>query len=123
MVWSWSIRPMSSGTISSGWPTHFVKAHRRWPTGQYALWYPIKDLAAIDGLREALAASGVRRLVRAELTVRGRGAGGTFNGAGLILCNAPWKFAVTLDALLRGLVPLLAQGAAAGHTIDEIAGE
>ena len=80
----------------------FVKAHRKWPTGEYALWYPIKDIAAIDDLRETLAASGVRRLVRAELTVRGRGAGGTFNGAGLILCNAPWKFATTLDALLRG---------------------
>jgi 23S rRNA (adenine2030-N6)-methyltransferase len=101
----------------------FLKAHRKWPTGQYALWYPIKDLAAIDGLRQALAASGVRRLVRAELTVRGRGAGGTFNGAGLILCNLPWKFAGALDALLHGLVPLLAQGAAAGHAIDEIAGE
>src|SRR6185295_16433029 len=83
----------------------FVAAHRRWPTGQYALWYPVKDLPAVDALRASLADGGVRRLLRAELTVRGRGAAGTFNGAGLVLCNPPWRFAEGLDQLLAGLVP------------------
>jgi 23S rRNA (adenine2030-N6)-methyltransferase len=101
----------------------FLNAHRRWPTGVYALWYPVKDLAAVDRLRARLAASGVARLLRAELSVRGRGVGGTFNGAGLVLGNAPWHFAETLEALLGGLVPLLADGPAAGHLLDEIAGE
>jgi 23S rRNA (adenine2030-N6)-methyltransferase len=106
----------------------FLTAHRRWPTGVYALWYPVKDLLAIDRLRTALAESGVHRLVRAELTVRHRATRATdgtnsFNGAGLILCNAPWRFAETLGALLAGLAPLLAQGRGAGHAIDQIAGE
>jgi 23S rRNA (adenine2030-N6)-methyltransferase len=101
----------------------FVNAHRRWPTGMYALWYPVKDLVAIDRLRIGLEKSGIRRLLRAELTVRDRGAGGTFNGTGLIICNPPWQFGKTLAALLTGLVPILAQDARAGHTIDEIAGE
>jgi 23S rRNA (adenine2030-N6)-methyltransferase len=101
----------------------FVAAHRKWPTGIYALWYPVKDLAAIDRLRVGLTASGIRRLLRAELTVRDRAAPGTFNGAGLIVCNPPWQFAETLEALLAGLVPILAQGEGAGHAIDEIAGE
>jgi 23S rRNA (adenine2030-N6)-methyltransferase len=80
-------------------------------------------LAAIEGLRLALAKSGIRRLLRAELTIRDRAAGGTFNGTGLIVCNPPWQFAQTLEALLAGLVPVLAVDAGAGHTIDEIAGE
>jgi 23S rRNA (adenine2030-N6)-methyltransferase len=101
----------------------FVAAHRRWPTGIYALWYPVKDLSAVSVFREALAASGIRRLIRTELTVRGRGAGGTFNGTGMVLCNPPWRFAETLAALLAGLVPLLAEGSGAGHTIDQIASE
>ncbi len=101
----------------------FRNAHRRWPTGIYALWYPVKDLVAVDGLRIALAKSGIRRLLRAELTIRDRDAGGTFNGTGLIICNPPWQFAEALAALLAGLVPLLAVGDGAGHTIDEIAGE
>ncbi len=101
----------------------FRNAHRRWPTGIYALWYPVKDLVAVDGLRIALAKSGIRRLLRAELTIRDRNTGGTFNGTGLIICNPPWQFAEALAALLAGLVPLLAVGDGAGHTIDEIAGE
>ncbi len=101
----------------------FVNAHRRWPTGIYALWYPVKDLVAVDRLRAGLEKSGIRRLLRAELTVRERGAGGTFNGTGLIICNPPWQFSHTLAALLSGLVPILTQDRGAGHTVDEIAGE
>ena len=101
----------------------FLAAHRRWPTGIYALWYPVKDIPAVSGFRTRLAKSGVKRLIRVELTVRGRGLGGGFNGAGMVLCNAPWRFAKTLEGLLAGLTPLLAQGSGAGHMIDEIAGE
>ncbi len=101
----------------------FVNAHRRWPTGIYCLWYPVKDLAAVDRLRVRLAESGIRRLLRAELIVRERGAGGTFNGTGLVICNPPWQFAEALAALTAGLVPILAQGDGAGHVIDEITGE
>jgi 23S rRNA (adenine2030-N6)-methyltransferase len=101
----------------------FIEAYRRWPTGIYALWYPVKDLVAVDRLRVGLAQTGIRRLIRAELTVRDRGADGTFNGAGLIVCNSPWQFTETLEALLGGLVPILQQAAGAEHLIDEIAGE
>jgi 23S rRNA (adenine2030-N6)-methyltransferase len=101
----------------------FINAHRRWPTGIFCLWYPVKDIAAVDSLRIGLAKSGIRRLLRAELTVRERGAGGTFNGTGLVICNPPWQFGDALSGLLAGLVPVLAQGDGAGHILDEIAGE
>jgi 23S rRNA (adenine2030-N6)-methyltransferase len=101
----------------------FVTAHGKWPTGIYALWYPVKDLAAVDRLRVGLSKTGIRRLLRAEITVRERDAVGTFNGAGLVICNPPWKFAAALADLLAGLAPLLAQGPGAGHIIDQIAGE
>ena len=100
-----------------------ANAHERWPTGIYALWYPVKDLAAVDRLRVNLARSGIRRLLRAELFVRERGAEGTFNGTGMVICNPPWQFAAVLSRLLAGLAPILAQGAGAGSIVDEIAGE
>lgn len=101
----------------------FVKAYERWPTGIYALWYPVKDLQSIARFRRGLSDSGVPRLLRAELTVRGRAVGGTFNGAGLVICNAPWQFEETLEALLAALVPILSDGPGAGYQIDRIAGE
>jgi 23S rRNA (adenine2030-N6)-methyltransferase len=103
--------------------TSFAEAYRKWPTGIYALWYPVKDLPAIDRLRLGLAKSGIRRLLRAELTVRDRDTPDTFNGAGLVICNPPWQFAEVLEVLLGDLAPLLAQGPGAGHMIDQIAGE
>jgi 23S rRNA (adenine2030-N6)-methyltransferase len=105
-----------------------IAAHRKWPTGTYVLWYPVKDRAAVARFRLNLAKSGIRRLLRAELTVRGPASTAapreaTFDGTGLVICNPPWQFADTLGTLLAGLVPLLAQGPGAAHLIDEIAGE
>jgi 23S rRNA (adenine2030-N6)-methyltransferase len=101
----------------------FQAAHRRWPTGVYALWYPVKDLYAVDRLRAGLAASGIPRLIRAELTVRERATPDRFNGAGLVIANPPWQFEDRLAALYAGLVPLLSDGPGATHEIDRIAGE
>jgi 23S rRNA (adenine2030-N6)-methyltransferase len=101
----------------------FRTAQRRWPGGIYALWYPVKDLYAVDRLRSGLAASGIRRLVRAELMVRERSTPDRFNGAGLVVANPPWQFEAVLDELLGRLVPVLADGPGATHEIDLIAGE
>jgi 23S rRNA (adenine2030-N6)-methyltransferase len=101
----------------------FASAYRRWPTGVYALWYPVKDLYAVDRFRARLAASGVRRLLRAEMMVRDRSTPERFNGAGLVIANPPWQLVGVLERLLSGLVPLLADGAGATHEIDPISGE
>jgi 23S rRNA (adenine2030-N6)-methyltransferase len=98
-------------------------AHRRWPSGIYALWYPVKDLVAIDRFRAELAQSGIPRVIRAELLIRSRAAAGRFNGTGLVICNPPWKFEDTLTALLSGLAPHLSDGPGSGKVIDVIAGE
>ncbi len=98
-------------------------AHRRWPAGTYALWYPVKDVVAIDRFRADLARSEIPRIIRAELLIRSRAATGRFNGTGLVICNPPWKFEETLAALLAGLAPHLADGPGAGKVIDVIAGE
>ncbi len=70
----------------------FVNAHKRWPTGVYALWYPVKDLLAVERLRKRLAETGIPRLLRAELTIQERRTPDLFNGTGLIVANPPWQF-------------------------------
>ncbi|TIO38059.1 MAG: 23S rRNA (adenine(2030)-N(6))-methyltransferase RlmJ, partial [Mesorhizobium sp.] len=35
------------------------RAHRRWPGGIYALWYPIKDRKAVAAFRAALKETGI----------------------------------------------------------------
>jgi 23S rRNA (adenine2030-N6)-methyltransferase len=99
----------------------FLKAHRKWPSGVYALWHPIKYPAETQGFYDALRASGVARVLSLEFGVGG--AGEKLNRTGLVIVNPPF----TLDADARALIPFLsarlALGPGAGFSIDEIAGE
>jgi 23S rRNA (adenine2030-N6)-methyltransferase len=54
-------------------------AHRNWPTGVYALWYPIKDRQAPDALTRRLRKLPVPNILRSELTM-----GPPRGGAGLV---------------------------------------
>lgn len=78
-------------------------AHRRWPTGQYAIWYPIKDRSPVEQFHGALANTGLRKLMVVELVATPERA---LRGSGLVLVNPPWRIE---DAL----VPVLDQIAGA----------
>lgn len=80
------------------------EAYKRWATGIYALWYPIKDLAPITEFHRALAAIGIPKIMAAHFMMR-KPVAGSFNGCGLVLVNAPW----TLPEQLQILGPELAQ--------------
>lgn len=85
-------------------------AHRRWPTGQLALWYPIKDRAAVWTLQQTLEDSGIRRILAAELLWQNEDRADRLNGCGLLLINPPWQLDQTLTALLPELHRLLSDG-------------
>jgi 23S rRNA (adenine2030-N6)-methyltransferase len=95
-------------------------AHRKWPTGIYALWYPIKDTRETERFARRIAQLGVLRVLRAELTLIGRPEE-RLRGSGFIVVNPPW----TLEAELRIMLPALA-GALARESrthLDWLAGE
>ncbi len=90
-------------------------AYRKWPTGLYVLWYPIKDRAAPDALARRLRQSALPNLLRCEIMLAparpdlslgraGLGRAG-LGGSGLILVNPPFK----LDTELRARLPELAR--------------
>ena len=82
-----------------------IKAHKRFSTGIYALWYPVVERARIDKLEAALKASGIPRIQLYELGLTADTAGRGMTSAGMIVINPPWTLKSTLDELL----PLLAQ--------------
>jgi 23S rRNA (adenine2030-N6)-methyltransferase len=86
-------------------------AHRKWPTGVYLLWYPIKDARATASFARRLAGLAIARVLRVEFSLPSRG-DDRLRGSGLIVVNPPW----TLHDELGVLLPALAQalGAAAG---------
>jgi 23S rRNA (adenine2030-N6)-methyltransferase len=78
-------------------------AYRKWPTGIYMLWYPIKDRAAPDALARRLQRSVMPNLLRCELNLGAPRAPGGLVGSGLIVVNPPF----TLEADLRRFMPVL----------------
>jgi 23S rRNA (adenine2030-N6)-methyltransferase len=82
-------------------------AHRKWPTGIYLLWYPIKDRRAPDTLARQLGKLPVPRILRSELTLGPAQVGGNLVGSGLIVVNPPFTLERDLGVLLPVLCPLL----------------
>jgi 23S rRNA (adenine2030-N6)-methyltransferase len=98
-------------------------AHRKWATGIYALWYPIKDRGEPDALAKRLRRLGVAKILRAELTVAALRDPARLNGCGLILVNPPWILESELSTLLPALAGLLGRDGKGGFTLDWLAGE
>ena len=70
-----------------------ARAHRRFATGVFLLWYPVIERDRTEALMAALTTTGIPRQLRLELscarTVPARG----MTGAGLIVVNPPWTLA------------------------------
>jgi 23S rRNA (adenine2030-N6)-methyltransferase len=78
-------------------------AHRKWPTGIYMLWYPIKTREAPDALIRRLQRLAIAKILRCEFTLGPPRADAGLIGSGLIVVNPPF----TLEADLRVLLPAL----------------
>lgn len=88
----------------------FIAAWQKWPTGTYALWYPIKDRQAVDGLVTTISEAGIGRLLRLEIDVDRPEAAGGLGATGLLVVNPPWLLAQEAEILLPALCERLAQG-------------
>jgi 23S rRNA (adenine2030-N6)-methyltransferase len=97
-------------------------AHRKWASGIYVLWYPIKGRQEPDALARRLKRSSVARILRAELAVGATPAQGPLGGCGLIIINPPWTLENELAAILPELVNALGSRNS-NYRLDWIAGE
>lgn len=100
-----------------------ARAHRRWPGGIYALWYPIKDRAAVKDFRERLKASGVPKILDLAFEVRRPSREARFDGSGLVVVNPPFVFEKEMRVILPELHKALAEEPQARWSLDWLAGE
>jgi 23S rRNA (adenine2030-N6)-methyltransferase len=98
-------------------------AHRKWATGIYALWYPIKGRGEADALATRVRKLGIAKVLRAEHLVSAVSDQTRLNGSGLIVVNPPWPLEGELKVLLPVLAQLLARETnGGGFRIDWLAG-
>jgi 23S rRNA (adenine2030-N6)-methyltransferase len=83
----------------------------RWPTGIYAVWYPVKLRRALAPFLRRAATLPCRQVLVAELLVRPGDSPLRMNGSGMLLLNPPWQFDAELAEALPALRDALQQEA------------
>lgn len=96
----------------------FEKAWRKWPTGVYALWHPVKDRARTAAFRAAFAACGVPKALSLSLAVGGDSPG--LRETGLVIVNPPFTLRGEAETLLPFLAARMAAGAGAGYGVEQL---
>ncbi|WP_449409273.1 23S rRNA (adenine(2030)-N(6))-methyltransferase RlmJ [Methylobacterium komagatae] len=87
-------------------------ATRKWPTGIFAAWYPIKDFRIASVISDTLAREAMPNVLRVDF-LREPVDGRSLVGGGMVFINAPWGFVDELGAAAAEL--LLGMGCVRGH--------
>jgi 23S rRNA (adenine2030-N6)-methyltransferase len=98
----------------------FGKALRRFSTGIYLVWFPIKTGNDADALGGELIARGATRLLRVTLDVGG-GEDGRLTQTGLLVANPPYGFDARMRNALAVLAAPLGRGRPAEWHVDWLA--
>jgi 23S rRNA (adenine2030-N6)-methyltransferase len=101
---------------------HLARAHRKWPTGIYLLWYPIKNVAETERFARNIARLGIPKILRAEIRIAAR-QDETLIGSGILLVNPPWKLETELQSLLPALAGVLRRDRQGAARLDWLAAE
>lgn len=97
-----------------------IAAHRRWPGGVYALWYPIKDRVAVEAFRAALAVSGIPKIVDIRFEIRSPSKEPRLDGSGMVVVNPPYTLEAELNVILPALLGVLREDRGASAQVSPI---
>jgi 23S rRNA (adenine2030-N6)-methyltransferase len=98
-------------------------AHRKWATGTYLAWYPIKEPREADAFARKLARTRIAKILRAELTVAPGAADARLAGTGLVVVNPPWTLEDELAVLLPALAKVLGRDRPGTFRLDRLTTE
>jgi 23S rRNA (adenine2030-N6)-methyltransferase len=94
-------------------------AERRFATGTFAFWYPIKERRAIDQFHRRAMGTGIREILAVELSI-GKSSREHFLGTGLLLIRPPYGAEPAIREVLPELLTLLRRDETAHFSIKEL---
>ena len=96
----------------------FADAYRRWPSGTFLMWYPIRSAAQRTLVHARFVSLGIPKMLSADLTIHPDDAAVGLAGSGLVIVNPPYG----ADAFLAEAYAEIHQGiAASGAGYVEVA--
>ncbi|MDX9741634.1 MAG: 23S rRNA (adenine(2030)-N(6))-methyltransferase RlmJ [Gammaproteobacteria bacterium] len=103
-------------------PQTLLRAWRKFPTGIFALWYPVIERRRVNSMESVLRASGIPRIHLFELGVK-RDAAGGMTGSGMVVINPPWTLESSMAQSLPWLADVLGNGGEGYHRQYRLSGE
>jgi 23S rRNA (adenine2030-N6)-methyltransferase len=100
-----------------------LQALERWPTGTYAIWYPIKLRHQPQRFQRWFGLQRIPKVLCTELLLHPDNSTLRLNGCGMVIVNPPWKFDRQLEELLPSLRENLAQGRFGETRVEWLTGE
>jgi 23S rRNA (adenine2030-N6)-methyltransferase len=96
-------------------------AYRKWPTGIYVMWYPVKERYGPDRFISAVRRAGMEKWLRAEFAVASPQPAGGLNACGVIVVNPPWRLAAEIRTFAPALVNALGRDSGRRYVLDDLA--
>ena len=96
-------------------------AYRKWPTGIYLMWYPIKEHEGPERFVKRLRRAGIEKCLRAEFAVASPAPVGGLNACGVIVVNPPWRLAAEIRTFAPALLNALGRDSGRGYVLDDLA--
>lgn len=112
-------KPQEFTRLASG----LFRAHKRFSSGTYALWYPIKDVGQVETFATQLYNTGIKKVLRIEFKTSKSTNPPTMHGTGMIVVNPPYTLPDELDTIFEQLLPILAPDGKGSFDIDWIYNE
>ncbi|OFW13800.1 MAG: hypothetical protein A3H27_15860 [Acidobacteria bacterium RIFCSPLOWO2_02_FULL_59_13] len=98
-------------------------AHQRWATGVLAFWYPLMEPPAVRKFERDVIATGIRKILKLELSVLPESRSGSLRGCGMLVVNPPWEFGEEAAPMLAWLWQILSPRGEGGHGVSWLAPE
>ncbi|MTI19049.1 23S rRNA (adenine(2030)-N(6))-methyltransferase RlmJ [Rhodobacteraceae bacterium RKSG542] len=100
-----------------------IRGYKRWQTGTYALWYPIKERKAVQKLVARLEDAGVKNVLALELSAGRISPEAPMRSSGMVVINPPWTLASSMKTALPWVCDTLAQGEGAMWSVEQVISE
>jgi 23S rRNA (adenine2030-N6)-methyltransferase len=95
-----------------------VEGHRRWPSGIFLLWYPVKNEREVRAFEHRLGKLGIAKILRIEFAIDKPRGDGPLSACGMVAVNPPWTLAKELNVILPALAERLGRNAGGRYRLD-----
>ncbi len=96
---------------------------RRWSSGIFLLWYPIKNEREVRLFERRLARLEIAKILRIEFAIDKPPAEGPLGACGMIIVNPPWTLEQELKVILPALAARLGRDHPSRYRLDRLVAE